>query len=102
MMCLMYRDLAARGIPYSREHLARLIKQGRFPAPFRLNAGGRIVWDEALIDDWLAARAKTAQPEPARQWVRAPRRSLPPPGPMHTPRRTVPVPGARRRLRVSL
>lgn len=47
---------AEKGIGYSRVHLARLIEAGKFPAPLRLGAGGRIAWLESEVDDWIRDR----------------------------------------------
>jgi len=52
---LMFSDLAHKGIPFSRQHVARLIKQGRFPAPIKLGVGTNR-WISSEIDDWLAQR----------------------------------------------
>ena len=45
-----------KGVFYTREHLARLVKASKFPQPVPLS-GKRIAWLEAEIDDWIAARA---------------------------------------------
>ena len=45
-----------KGIPYTDDHLRRLVKQGRFPAPIKLGPG-KNAWLETEIDDWLKARA---------------------------------------------
>lgn len=51
---LAFKDLApAKGINYSREHLARLVKQDRFPRPVVLSSQ-RVAWIESEIDEWLA------------------------------------------------
>lgn len=41
-----------KGIPYHPEHIMRLVRQGKFPAPFRLNdsPNSRVVWREEDID----------------------------------------------------
>ncbi len=44
-----------KGIPYSRVHLDRLVKAGRFPAPIKLGAN-RIGFIEDEIDEFLARR----------------------------------------------
>jgi predicted DNA-binding transcriptional regulator AlpA len=52
------------GIDYSREHLARLVKVGRFPRPLVLSADEKgkpkkIAWLESEIDNWITElRAK--------------------------------------------
>jgi prophage regulatory protein len=45
------------GIPYSRCHLWRLARTGKFPAPVRLGAN-RIAYRESEIQAWLAARPR--------------------------------------------
>jgi len=52
---LAFSDLKAKGIPFTRQHVARLIKQGRFPAPIKLGIGTNR-WIESEIDDWLDQR----------------------------------------------
>lgn len=52
---LEYRDLRALGIRYSRPHLWRLWKAGRFPQPVKLSAA-RNVWPRDEITAWIAAR----------------------------------------------
>ena len=37
---LAFSDLKAKDIPFTRQHVARLIKQGRFPAPIKLGVNG--------------------------------------------------------------
>jgi predicted DNA-binding transcriptional regulator AlpA len=58
MRLLSQADLASKGITWSREHVRRQWKAGRFPKPFKLSDGGRNVWNEEEIDSWLADRAK--------------------------------------------
>src|SRR5262249_16193650 len=53
---LSYRDLRARGIPYSKVHLRRLWTAGKFPAPFQLVRGGELCWMDKQIDDHVQAR----------------------------------------------
>ena len=48
-------DLKAKGIPFTRQHVARLIKQGRFPAPIKLGVGTNR-WISSEIDDWIDLR----------------------------------------------
>lgn len=45
-----------KGIGYSRDHLRRMVKAGKFPMPIPLSES-RIAWVEAEIDDWLTSRA---------------------------------------------
>jgi prophage regulatory protein len=62
-----YRDFKPKGIKYTRQHIDRLIKQNKFPAPFKLNGceRGQNVWFEDVIDDHVEACAtkRKAQPE---------------------------------------
>lgn len=65
MRLLSYEDLKAKGIGYSRVHLWRLVRAGKFPAPVKLADGYRNSWVEeevdALIAARMAARATAAQ-----------------------------------------
>jgi predicted DNA-binding transcriptional regulator AlpA len=63
MRILRFEDLASKGIPYSREHLRRLIKAGRFPKPVELSGkpGGYIGWTEAAIDQHMKNLSKAAR-----------------------------------------
>lgn len=65
MRLVMFDELLPRkGIGYSREHLARLEKAGRFPRRVKIGAGkyGRIGWIEAELDDFLTAKAAARRP----------------------------------------
>lgn len=54
---LSYSDLRTKkGIPFSRVHLWRLIRDGKFPKPIELSKS-RSAWIESEIDDWIAAKA---------------------------------------------
>jgi len=44
-----------KGVPYSREHLYRLEKSGKFPKRIRVGPN-RIAWDESEVDAWLEER----------------------------------------------
>jgi predicted DNA-binding transcriptional regulator AlpA len=55
-----FKDLHARGVTYARQHIQRLVKAGKFPKPFKLNGGGRVVWFTAHIDEWLLERARAS------------------------------------------
>jgi prophage regulatory protein len=48
---LDYEGLAGKGIKYSRGHIWRLIKAGRFPKPVKI--GDRNTWVESEIDDLI-------------------------------------------------
>jgi prophage regulatory protein len=43
------------GIPYSRVHLARMAKAGKFPAPIKLSHKC-IAWRASVIEAWIAER----------------------------------------------
>jgi predicted DNA-binding transcriptional regulator AlpA len=66
MNVLTHRDLQARGIRWTRQHLHRLAKAGKFPQPFKL--GDRTnAWTEDQINEYLEQRVaqrdmKTASP----------------------------------------
>jgi prophage regulatory protein len=64
-----HADLAALGIPYSKQHLWRLEKAGRFPKRVPLSPG-RYAYNEAEIRAYIEglieardAGARTAQPK---------------------------------------
>jgi prophage regulatory protein len=48
-------DLRSRGVPYSRPHLWRLEKIGKFPRRVPVGAS-RYAYVEAEIDAWIEAR----------------------------------------------
>jgi prophage regulatory protein len=50
---LSFPELRPRGVPYSREHLRRLVKEEKFPAPVSLSPK-RMAWHEADIEEWIA------------------------------------------------
>jgi prophage regulatory protein len=52
MKVLVFRDLRDRGIPWSRQHIHRLVKAGKFPAPFKLGENTN-AWFENVIDQHL-------------------------------------------------
>lgn len=60
---LAFPDLKAKGIPFTRQHLHRLIKGGRFPAPLKLGEGTNR-WLEHEIDQWLVDRAMERRSAP--------------------------------------
>ena len=54
---LSYRDLLSRGIPYSKVHLWRLERDGRFPK--RVPIGAKMHgWVEAEIDDFIGKKVR--------------------------------------------
>lgn len=60
---LAFPDLKAKGIPFTRQHLHRLIKGGRFPAPLKLGEGTNR-WLEHEVDQWLVDRAMERRSAP--------------------------------------
>jgi prophage regulatory protein len=52
---LDHAALKAKGVNYSKAHLARLERAGKFPRHFNIGEN-RTVWLESEVDDWLAAR----------------------------------------------
>lgn len=65
MKVLATRDLPAKGINWSRQHIHKLVKKGRFPPPFKLGDKTN-AWTEDEIDKYLSDRIamremKTAQ-----------------------------------------
>ena len=66
MKVLAFKDLREKGIPFCRQHIHKLVKQGAFPPP--LKVGGKTnSWVETEIDEYLEERVaqremKTAAP----------------------------------------
>ncbi len=56
--------LRSLGIRFSRQHLHRLIRQGRFPRPVKIGAN-RNAWLTTEINDWIAARIAERDAEAA-------------------------------------
>jgi predicted DNA-binding transcriptional regulator AlpA len=57
-----YKGLKAQfGLIYSRTHIMRLMKAGRFPRGFKLGdyEGSPLVWWVHEVEEWLEGRAKT-------------------------------------------
>ena len=48
-----------KGIPFSRQHVYRLVSAGEFPAPIKLGAMTN-AWLEHEIDAWLDARIEAS------------------------------------------
>jgi prophage regulatory protein len=48
-----YRDLKAKGVPYSKPHLWRLEREGKFPKRVPIGAA-RYAYVEAEIDGYIA------------------------------------------------
>ena len=52
-----------KGISHCRDHVRRLVKVGKFPAPIQLSEH-KIAWLEAEIDAMIAARAGERNKKP--------------------------------------
>jgi prophage regulatory protein len=52
---ISYEDLKSKGIPYSKPHLWRLEKQGKFPKRVPIGAG-RYAYVEEEIDAYIAQK----------------------------------------------
>jgi hypothetical protein len=59
----VYRDLRGEGIPYSRNRLHELIKQGLFPPGRRLTKKGRRHWTDEEIEATKERMADTDNQE---------------------------------------
>jgi prophage regulatory protein len=46
---------SVKGVVYSKPHLWRLIRAGKFPRPIRLGQN-RIAFPESEIDDWVQSK----------------------------------------------
>jgi predicted DNA-binding transcriptional regulator AlpA len=51
---LAFKDLKGKGIPFHRVSVNRLVKEGKFPKPFKLGATQN-AWFEHVIDGYLLA-----------------------------------------------
>ena len=54
---LRYPELRQCGVPYSRQHLDTLEREGSFPRRVKLSPGV-VVWRLADVRAWLESRAK--------------------------------------------
>jgi prophage regulatory protein len=52
---IRFEGLKERGIPFSRVHIARLMKEGRFPRKIMIGAN-TVSWDEAEVDQYISDR----------------------------------------------
>lgn len=59
MRFLTYDELKTKGISYSRPHLWRLIRAGKFPPPIK-GLGQQNVWSEPDVDAVVAERIAAA------------------------------------------
>jgi len=68
MKVISFEDLKLKGISYSRSHLWRLEKVGRFPKRIALSVG-RSGWLEHEVDAWLIAEKAVAE-KAAEEWMK--------------------------------
>jgi prophage regulatory protein len=55
---LTYKQLKPlKGISYSREHIKRLEKAGKFPKRIKPEGGSRVYWWEHEVDEWKQSQA---------------------------------------------
>ena len=64
MKVLETRDLRERGIHWTRQHIYRLVKEGRFPKPFKLGTKTN-AWTVDQIDEYLKSRIATRDADEA-------------------------------------
>lgn len=55
MEMIFYNDLAKYGLQYSRPHLWKLERQGKFPQHVKIGAN-RVAWLKSEIEQFLADR----------------------------------------------
>jgi hypothetical protein len=53
------KQLPDKGILYNMNYLRRMWNDGRFPPPIHLSPR-RLVWDERVIDAWIASKMEAA------------------------------------------
>jgi len=56
-----WKALKAMGMPYSRQHLARLEKDGLFPRRIQLGQC-RVAWSAEAVDRWIDERLNGQRP----------------------------------------
>jgi hypothetical protein len=52
---LVFQDLADLGIPYHKDSIRRMVREGRFPPAIKLSRF-RLAWREADVEAWVASR----------------------------------------------
>jgi prophage regulatory protein len=55
MKVLGYRDLRDHGIPWTRQHISKLVRLGRFPRPFKVGDKTN-AWTSDEISNYLKDR----------------------------------------------
>jgi len=56
---LSFEQLRARGVPFTRVHINRMMEAGQFPRAVEISQN-RIAWDASEIDAWIASRPRRA------------------------------------------
>jgi prophage regulatory protein len=64
MKIYRFHDLKPAGVPFSKPHLYRLEKEGKFPKRFPLGANS-VAWVKEEVDQWLADRIASRDAAPA-------------------------------------
>jgi len=55
------RDLKPNwGIPYTRQHIDRLVAEGKFPRPFKLTPNGKNFWTDEQLEQLVRSRQSAA------------------------------------------
>lgn len=52
---LRYRAVEV-AVGYTERHIRRLVRQGTFPAPHKINGGVTLAWTAESIEAWLASK----------------------------------------------
>jgi prophage regulatory protein len=94
---LLWPDLRAAGVPYGRQHVLRLEREGKFPA--RLQFGpGRVGWDASAVAEWVESRQRGPLPKHAHLLAKKPGRPEPSPEDLEALRRMASALGFELRL----
>lgn len=59
MTSFLTKVQTCKKVGYSKQHIARLVEQRRFPSPVKpFGTLGRCLWVESEIEDWMQARIR--------------------------------------------
>ena len=58
---LLTWDQLSKLVPYTRQHVARLEREGRFPQRYQIGVA-RVAWSLAEVSAWLATRRRGPLP----------------------------------------
>lgn len=57
MTRLLTKKQTCEKVGYSRNHIARLVAEGRFPPPVKpFGVNGRALWVDEEVNDWIASK----------------------------------------------